>query len=81
MSSFQENVNFSDKGCFVVFFFSSAIGNPCSNNPCKNNGACTSSEGSGFKCTCTGGYTGATCETGTVLLFFVFDAITKFLVL
>lgn len=35
---------------------------PCSPNPCQNGGTCAAS-GSSFTCTCTGGYTGSTCET------------------
>lgn len=34
---------------------------PCSPNPCQNDGTCAAS-GSSFTCTCTGGYTGTTCE-------------------
>ncbi|HEX8113873.1 MAG TPA: hypothetical protein VF516_39345 [Kofleriaceae bacterium] len=34
---------------------------PCSPNPCQNGGTCASS-GSSFTCTCTGGFTGTTCE-------------------
>ncbi|CAD5124625.1 DgyrCDS12894 [Dimorphilus gyrociliatus] len=38
------------------------VQDPCSPNPCMNSGAC-SSNGNTFTCTCTGGYTGATCAT------------------
>ncbi len=36
--------------------------NECSSNPCQNQGICTD-EVNSFKCTCSAGYTGKTCET------------------
>lgn len=37
--------------------------NPCSPNPCAH-GSCTAS-GSGFKCACSAGWGGTTCQTGS----------------
>lgn len=37
--------------------------NPCSPNPCTH-GSCTAS-GTGFKCACSAGWGGTTCETGS----------------
>ncbi|XP_072013269.1 uncharacterized protein [Amphiura filiformis] len=38
------------------------VSDPCSPNPCQNNGACNAN-GNQFQCTCTGGFSGNTCQT------------------
>lgn len=38
----------------------------CSPNPCQNSGVCTDLV-NGFNCTCTAGYTGATCRPGNTV--------------
>jgi len=45
--------------------FSSVLDiNECSSNPCQNGATCI--EGiNAFTCTCSPGYAGTTCETGT----------------
>ena len=56
----------------------------CASNPCMNNGTCvypnagpcvyngTCDEGlQNFTCTCDAGFVGATCDVGTITLFFI----------
>lgn len=39
----------------------------CIPNPCKNGATC-SDQVNGYKCACVAGYTGNTCQSGTLLL-------------
>lgn len=60
-------VNFPDQtpACTTnLWFISSQMYlDPCSNNPCQNGGTCSDALGGAFTCSCTGSYTGSTCET------------------
>ena len=41
----------------------------CHPNPCKNGGTCDTLPQSGWKCKCTEGWKGSTCEEEGVLMF------------
>lgn len=52
---------------FLPFFLPDV--DECKNSPCKNNGSCTNLMG-GYRCDCSGGFTGKDCDQGQAAFCF-----------
>ena len=51
-------------GCYLLIELCCADVDWCRSSPCRNGGSCASSS-AGYTCTCTSGFSGAQCQTGT----------------
>ena len=62
LKSLQQNMG---KGLPICVLSDDVISdiNECASSPCQNGGICSDEIGK-FTCTCAGGYTGTTCQSG-----------------
>ena len=61
-------MSFRNRIVVLMMIFSTDT-NECEPNPCGNNGTCIDGIRS-FKCNCTSGWTGLTCETGDYFIHY-----------